>query len=415
MKIPIGELISTADAEVLKLNHAASTLMQYRWAWHRFEVFCSEQEVTEFTDETVAVYLQFLTKERAEGRFKEWKYKLLRKSALVLSEVNETGTYQWKLSKHAGPNDALNGVFRSVQERFEGWLTQQGLAQTTQELRATVGRRTLASWQEQGITDFQALSGSDVASALLSLAGSYQPGSMGTVLSAVRVLCRFLEESQGCSGLTRAVPRIFSRRVRHVSVLPAEKVEMLANSPDAGTVTGIRDRAMLLLGARTGLRPVDIVALRLQDIDWRHGCITLAQHKTQTALTLPLLADVGEAIANYLLHDRPTGVNDEHVFLRTQAPYVALAPSNRLHHMAAGAFARTGFGSQPDTGGRGFRVLRASLATRMLEGDTPLPVISEALGHRSISSAKHYLAADEERMRACCLDFVGIEPRRTRS
>ena len=253
MKIPIGELISKADTEVLKLDHAASTLMQYRWAWHRFAVFCSEQGITDFTAETVAVYLQFLAKERAEGRFKEWKYKLLRKTTLVLSEVNETGTYQWKLSKQAGPNDALNPVFRPVQEQFEAWLALQGLAQATQELRATIGRQTLASWQEQGIMDFQALCGSDVASAVLSLAESYQPGSMGTVLCAVRVLCRFLEESQGCSGLARAVPRIFSRRVRHVSVLPVETVELLVNSPDLSKVVGRRDRAMLLLGARTGL------------------------------------------------------------------------------------------------------------------------------------------------------------------
>lgn len=63
-------------------------------------------------------------------------------------------------------------------------------------------------------------------------------------------------------------------------MLPAEKIELLRNSPDPDTVTGIQDRAMLLLGARTGLRPVDIVAQRLQDIDCRHGYITLAQHKT---------------------------------------------------------------------------------------------------------------------------------------
>lgn len=413
MKIPVAELVSKADAEILKLNQAPSTLMQYRWAWHRFEVFCSENEITELTDEALTSYLRFLATELDEGRFKEWKYKLQRKSALVLSEVQHTGTYRWKISRHTSPNDGLNQVFRPVQEQFEAWLALQGLAQATQDLRATVGRRTLVAWQEQGITDLQALSGAEVASALVAPAESYQSGSMGTVLSCVRVLCRFLEESAGCSGLARAVPRGSARRVRHVSVLPAEKIELLANSPDPGTVTGIQDRAMLLLAARTGLRPVDIVALRLQDIDWRHGYITLAQHKTGAVLTLPLLADVGEAIANYLLHDRPTGVNDEHVFLRTQAPYVALAPSNRLHHMAAGAFTRTGCGSQPDTG-HGFRVLRASLATRMLEGDTPLLVISGALGHRSISSAKHYLAADEERMRACCLDFVGIEPRGTR-
>lgn len=398
MKIPIGELISKSDTEIARLNQAPSTLLQYRWAWHRFDVFCSEAGITDFSDEALASYLQFLTMEFSEDRFKEWKYKLLRKSALVLSEVNQTGTYQWKISKHASPNDALNNLFRPVQQRFEAWLGHQGLAVDTQDLYATIGRRALASWQGRGITDFHALTGSDVASALVSLAERYQPGSMRTVLTSVRVLCRFLEETGSCSGLCRAVPRIVSRRVRHVAVLPAEKIEMLTNSPEPGKVTGKRDRAMLLLGARTGLRPVDIVALRLQDIDWRQGQITLAQHKTGALLTLPLLTDVGEAIADYLLHDRPTGVNDEHVFLRAYAPYVALAPSDGLYDVAARAFTRTGIGSQPDMG-HGFRVLRASFATRMLEGDTPLPVISGALGHRGISSAKHYLTADERRMR----------------
>lgn len=56
------------------------------------------------------------------------------------------------------------------------------------------------------------------------------------------------------------------------------------------------------------------------------------------------------------------------------------------------------------------RVLRASLATRMLEQDTPLPVIAAALGHRGIDSVKHYLGADEARMRQCCLGLAGIEP-----
>lgn len=413
MKIPIGELISKADTEIIRLNQAASTLMQYRWAWHRFEVFSSENGIIELSDEALASYLQFLATELDHGRFKEWKYKLLRKSALVLSEVDHTGTYRWKLSRRTSPNDGLHEVFRPVQEQFEVWLTHQGLARDTQDLYAVVARKVLASWQKQGVTGLGELAGADVASALVSLAESYRPSSMRTVLSCLRVLCRFLEESGNCSALGRAVPQIVSRRVRHVCVLPSEKIETLVNSPDAAAVTGRRDRAMLLLGARTGLRPVDIVALRLQDIDWRQGQITVVQHKTGVLLALPLLADVGEAIAEYLLHDRPTWVDDEHVFLRIQAPHIGLAPSSGLHEVTSRAFGRMGICAQPETG-HGFRVLRASLATRMLEGDTPLPVISGALGHRGISSAKHYLAADQERMRQCCLDFAGIEPRGSR-
>lgn len=414
MKTPISELISKADIEIVELNHAPSTLWQYRWAWQRFEVFCSEQGIHELTDEALAMYLQFLTTQHSEGQLKEWKYKLLRKSALVLSEVNQTGTYQWKISKHIAANDGLNSAFRPVQEQFQSWLTHQGLAQDTQDLYATIARRTLASWQDREITNLQDLTGADVAAAVVSLTESYQPGSMRTVLTSVRVLCRFLEDTTSCSGLSGAVPRSNARRVRHVSILPAETIEQLTNSPDPVTVVGRRDRAMLLLGARTGLRPVDIVALRLQDIDWRQGVITLVQHKTGTVLSLPLLADVGQAIADYILHERPTTANDDHVFLRTQAPFVALAPSSKLHDVASRAFTRAGIESHPGME-HGFRVLRASFATSMLEDDTPLPVIAGALGHRGISSVKHYLSADEERMRQCCLDFAGIEPREAQS
>lgn len=413
MNISIGELILQADSAMSGLGHAPSTRMQYRWAWSQFARFCSEEAVATFTDEVVASYLQVVATEHHDGQMKEWKRKLLRKSTLVLVEVARTGSYRWALSFQRHPNDALDAVFRPVQEQFEAWLSSQRLAVATRELYATVSRTILAWLPERGVTNARALSAADIAAALIFLGGRYQPGSMRTVVTAVRVLCRFLEESGGCTGLAQAVPWQVSRRVRLVDVLPAVDVDKLTNSTNTATSQGRRDKAMLLLAARMGLRPIDIAGLRLQDIDWAQGQITLTQHKTGALLRLPLLADVGEAIADYLLHGRPAGVADEHVFLRSQAPYVGLSPSSGLYNVAAGAFARTE--TSPRNGkGRGFRVLRASFATRMLEGDTSLPVISGALGHRGITSAKHYLAADERHMRDCCLDFAGIEPRGTR-
>jgi len=412
MGVSIDEVISRADASVSGLGHAPSTLWQYRWAWSQIEQFCSREGVCELTDEVVASFLQFVVAEHRDSRIKEWKRKLLRKAVLVLSEVGRTGTYTWTVSRQTHPNDGLNSAFRPVQEQFEQWLTGQGLAAATADLYATVSRKVLAWLPERDVTDMRRLSRGDVSAAVVFLGGSYAPGSMRTALTALRVFCRFVEDSGWCAGCSRAVPAVFCRRVRPVSVLPADGVQRLVASPDPGTPVGRRNRAMLLLAARTGLRPGDIAGLRLPDIDWRQGLITVTQRKTATVLTLPLLADVGAAIAEYLLHGRPAGIDDDHVFLRSQAPYVALASSD-LYHVAAGAFARTETAPTGGTG-RGMRVLRASLATRMLEKDTPLPVISQALGHRGIDSAKHYLAADETRMRACCLDFAGIAPRGAR-
>lgn len=410
----VGEVVGRADAVLVGLGHSPSTMWQYRWAWAEFESFCASESVSVVTEEIVDSFLRFVAGEYRQGRIKDWKRKLLRKAALVLAEVAATGSYRWRLSRQAGPNDGLEAELRLVQERYEAWLDGENLAVATRNLYATVSRTVLAWLPERGVVRVEALSPADISACVVFLGGRYSAGSMRTVLSAVRVWCRFLEQAGGRAGLSAAVPSMFVRRVISVAVLPADQVGELIDSPDPATPQGLRDRALLLLAARTGLRPVDIVGLRLGDIDWQHAQITLIQRKTGAVLVLPLLADVGDAIVSYLLHGRPDGVGDDHVFLRALAPFTGLAADSDLRHVIAAAFARTRI-AVPEGAGRGLRVLRSSLATRMLEGGTPLPVIAGALGHRGTDSAKHYLAADEAHMRACCLDFTGIEPAGLRS
>lgn len=414
MSVVLDDLVAKADAAISAQGSAPSTLMQYRWAWSQFRSLCCAGGEAGLSEDAVDRYLRFVAAEHRAGRFKAWKAKLLRKAVLVLWEVATTGSYQWRLSRRTHPNDVLDQVFRPVQEDFEAWLKDQGLAGATQELYATVARTVLAWLPGHGVRAIGALSPAGVGAAVVFLGGRYRPGSMRTALSAVRALCRFLEESGLRPGLSRAVPGQAARRTSLAGVLDAGQIEQLVNSPDLDAPGGLRDRAMLLLGARTGLRPVDIVSLRLGDIDWKLAQITLTQHKTGAVLRLPLLADVGQAIADYLLRGRPAGAAEDHVFLRSQAPFTALASSSDLHHVASRAFARTGVITSTGTG-HGFRVLRASLATRMLQDGTVLPVISGALGHRTIDAAKHYLAGDEDRMRECCLDFTGIAPLAVRS
>ena len=408
MQVSVSELIVTADSVIVGFGHAPSTLWQYRWAWSQFEVFCAREGVEEVTEDVIPTFLRFMAAKQPDGQFKEWKRKLLRKSVLVLCEVAATGSYRWRMARQSHPNDVLDAVFRPVQEDFERWLERRRLARATKELYATVSRALLGWLPEHGVSRLEDVGFADVSAGIVFLGRHYRPQSMRTVASALRVLCCFLEESGCQAGLSGAVPTMFSSRVRSVQVLPAGGVDQLVDTADRTTPAGCRNRAVLLLAARTGLRPVDITGMRLGDIDWRQARITIVQHKTNRVLALPLLADVGEAIADYLLHARPTGGVDDHLFLRLQAPFTGLA-SHDFYHVAAQAFSRAGIPA-PEGMGRGLRVLRASMATRMLEHEVPLAVISGALGHQGTGSARHYLAADERRMQECCLDFAGIEP-----
>ena len=95
----------------------------------------------------------------------------------MLVEVARTGSYRWALSRQTHPNDALDAVFRPVQEQFETWLDSQRLAVATRELYATVSRTILAWLPERGVTNARALSGADVAAAVIFLGRRYQPGS----------------------------------------------------------------------------------------------------------------------------------------------------------------------------------------------------------------------------------------------
>ena len=105
----------------------------------------------------------------------------------------------------------------------------------------------------------------------------------------------------------------------------------MLTSIDRKTAMGRRDYAILLILARLGLRAGEIKTLTLEDLDWQEGLITV-RGKAGRYSQLPLPADVGEAIADYLQHGRPTA-NSRCVFLRTRAPAGGFQGSmwHRLH------------------------------------------------------------------------------------
>ena len=176
---------------------------------------------------------------------------------------------------------------------------------------------------------------------------------------------------------------------------------------DRTTMIGKRDFAILLLAVRLGLRSIDIIRLKLDDIKWRTDSISIIQQKTLRRLEVPLLADVGNAIIDYLLSGRPES-NSPYVFLRSQAPHINLSPHAGLYNMVASRMEKAGI-RQEKGERRGPHCLRHSLAARMLAEETPLPVISAVLGHANKESTKVYLSTDSGHLRHCALGLEGIE------
>jgi len=196
------------------------------------------------------------------------------------------------------------------------------------------------------------------------------------------------------------------RKKRVLPCLTREEVEAILGQIDTTTKQGKRDYAILLLASHTGLRSIDIVNLRLSDLDWLNDSIHIVQRKTGRPLVLPLEIDTGNAIAKYILEARPESTS-EYVFLRTSAPYRKLADCGSMDNILEKYLNSAGILRQPGDG-KSFHALRRSMGTWMLESGVPLTTISQVLGHKEQDSAKQYLSMDYEKLALCALDFQEI-------
>ena len=235
---------------------------------------------------------------------------------------------------------------------------------------------------------------------------SSHPTNKVNIVSALRVLFRFWREEHIVDDRFEELFDTYKthKPERIPSYFTANEVMRIEQSVSRNSANGKRNYAMLLLASRLGLRASDIADLQFSDIDWDKNMITLTMQKTKKVIELPLLADVGNAIIDYLRHGRPKS-DSQNVFLSGNAPYVA-ATKNMVCAAINGIILRSGV----DTSGKhhGPHSLRHSLASAMLNGGSLMPVISESLGHRSTQTTLAYLKIDIRSLQKCALPVPEI-------
>lgn len=221
------------------------------------------------------------------------------------------------------------------------------------------------------------------------------PGYAKTYVVAIRAFLRFHAANGRCRPyLDRAVPTVPEWKLSALPrYLERDAVERLIASCDLSKPFGVRDRAILLLLARLGLRAGDIRAMRLDDLDWHAGTVRVLG-KGRREVCLPLPQDAGDALIEYLVNGRPNAATDR-VFLCTNAPVRPFANASSISNVVRLALQRAGIVDAPS---KGTHLLRHSAATGMLRSGASLDLIATVLRHRSSDTTAHYAKVDTEQL-----------------
>lgn len=259
----------------------------------------------------------------------------------------------------------------------------------------------------RNVTRLSQLQAADLI-AFVSSQQRFRATTVSRIVSDLRLFLRFLTQ-RGITqhDLSVALPKIrIPRYTRVPPVWDQALLEQLLKAVDRSSPMGKRDYAIFLLACRLGLRPGDIRSLTLDNLDWDTATLRIVQSKTGRPLCLPLPDEVGKALIDYLRNGRPQTGHRE-VFLRLRPPFAPFRQSFHLSSLLS--FWRERAGIRFHTEQRhGLHSLRHTLATQLLQQDTPFPVIADILGHATTTTTLIYAKADVEGLRRAALDIEEV-------
>ena len=398
----ISELASGVLAEAERIGFAPRSIKYYRSCCQAVIRFCRSRGIDQLTARAVDEFLAAMDDRKRQGEICCAMRSTLEKTVRMMLEFQQTGAVDWRRRRPASGLSAstavaLGGFTESVQNELAPGSVRLVVGEVRQFLRyldhASVARGSVTA--------------DDIRGFLIKVKPQHTSG-MGTTVWAIKRLFRYLNE-QGLEGLKvdAILTRVGPRRTRALPCFTVEETGRIVAAIETTSPHGKRDYAMVRLALSTGLRCCDIISLRRDEIDWHLDEIRLVQDKTSTPLTLPLSAEAGNAIVDWLLHGRPVCDAPE-VFVRLRAPFTKLTgPTGALIMSRWLAEARV---SHEAHDGKTFHALRRTMGTRLVESGAELALTAQILGHASVNSSRRYIALVDESLRECSLPLDSFAP-----
>jgi integrase/recombinase XerD len=291
-----------------------------------------------------------------------------------------------------------------IEEQYATYLREErGLAHATLINYLPLVDQFLRDRFGTGPTRLAQLDARDVPRFVLRRVRAMNPGRAKLLVTALRSFLRFLFlRGETPIDLTPSVPGVADWRLANLpKFISPQDVRRVLRACDRRSATGRRDYAVLLLLARLGLRASEVVQLSLDELDWDAGELSV-RGKGSRRERLPIPADVGHALAQYLRCDRPR-CTLRRVFLCAKAPDRGFAGASTVSTIVMRAIARAGL----QTPTKGAHLLRHSLATTLLRRGASLAEIGELLRHRSPDTTSLYAKVDLRALRMVAPPWPG--------
>ena len=383
-KTYLPDLISELEQELLRLGYTKGSMTFYRRRWNQLMAYAEDRGECYYTEQLGMDFLKEffgVTQEDFSRTLPQAETQEIR----VIRMVGDFQLHHAVLRRYLKHKEILTTpFFVDIRSRFQSSCEKKGYSQVTTEHYVKQSSYLMDYLAAQGMNDFTAVTLDTVNAYIRTLAGfSYK--TVEQHICSLRAFFRFLyQEGIMPDDLAAKMPMVKARKQTAIpSVWTHEELKQLVGAIDRGSPKGRRDYAIILIACRLGLRCTDIKNLCFENFNWTEKKICFTQSKTGQPMELPLVPDVGWAVIDYLRYGRPK-VDSSRIFVRHMAPFLPFAEGDHLDQLIRTYMVKAHIPMRGKH--RGMHSLRHTMASVLLEKDTPLPVISDIIGHLATTS-----------------------------
>ncbi len=401
-KKPLKKLLKELEQELLRLGYTEGSMKFYRNRWKKIIQFANERDEVFYSEQLGIDYIEH----HYQILEKDFYKTLSQKDTQELRIIRMIGDFQLHhtvLRRYYKHKELISDpYYKEISKNFKKYCEQKDYSKVTVNHYVKQSERFMDYLVSQGIHDCHDVELPVINGYIRTLAG-YTYKTVEQNICSIRSFLRYLLEQDILeTDLASKTPMIQARKQTRIpSVWTKEELDALIGAIDRGNPKGKRDYAMILLACVLGFRVTDIKNLTFDCFHWETKELIFTQSKTRETVTLPIPSEIGWAVIDYLKYGRPK-VNSPIIFIRHLAPFLPFSESDHLYQIIRDYMRIAHLPTLKKH--RGMHSLRHTAASRMLECDTPLVVISDILGHMDTDSTAVYLKIDIKKLKECRLD-----------